>query len=433
MLKNLKTLNINRAFISRFYSIDIKALPFKITKKQAENIISENVSMFEKTNNTTALQIYNEDPIKIKFIPFHSMEISKLYSSFVGKYGIDRTETYWYYNASTKSMQMGTRTVTDWYRCSGTNGPVTYPLGTYDTQIYAGFNYPKYLVERSLRTTDVENLVNFNKNMLNFDGNTAEIDPHEMKISFALEKMISELYDLEKNRILRHIKKYYRADHSKIENLDMHIDESNIQLFSFYLPAYIYNLSLGNSTYTYKIVSGYSGQLNYHKIWSAPKFFLVGSIIGALLTLHPAFRTMSILARVLLGSSFGIPPALYAKLSPKYKIQHDNDQIKKDYEINKEKIETEDDKKRYEYAQFDSTQRTSQDKSRKLFYPKDKLKLLGLNPDNDVTFQEIKIAYYTQVKKYHPDIYKGNKEFGKQMTQQLNKAYTDLETIYQLS
>jgi curved DNA-binding protein CbpA len=39
---------------------------------------------------------------------------------------------------------------------------------------------------------------------------------------------------------------------------------------------------------------------------------------------------------------------------------------------------------------------------------------------------EIKIAYKNLVKKYHPDVYKGNKEFAENMTKEINEAYSTL-------
>lgn len=46
-----------------------------------------------------------------------------------------------------------------------------------------------------------------------------------------------------------------------------------------------------------------------------------------------------------------------------------------------------------------------------------------LQINEGATAEEIKLAYKRQVKKYHPDIYGGDKKFAEERTKQINEAY----------
>lgn len=50
-----------------------------------------------------------------------------------------------------------------------------------------------------------------------------------------------------------------------------------------------------------------------------------------------------------------------------------------------------------------------------------------LNISKDSTDDEIKKAYLTMIKKYHPDIYQGDKVFAEQQTSLITEAYTTLK------
>ncbi|MBO7527679.1 MAG: DnaJ domain-containing protein, partial [Clostridia bacterium] len=47
---------------------------------------------------------------------------------------------------------------------------------------------------------------------------------------------------------------------------------------------------------------------------------------------------------------------------------------------------------------------------------------VGVNAD----LKQIKSAYLSLLKKYHPDIYEGDKEFAQQKTVEINEAYNTL-------
>ena len=49
-----------------------------------------------------------------------------------------------------------------------------------------------------------------------------------------------------------------------------------------------------------------------------------------------------------------------------------------------------------------------------------------LGVSTDASFDEIKVAYRNMIKAFHPDFYKGNKEFAQKKTIEVNEAYETL-------
>ena len=145
--------------------------------------------------------------------------------------------------------------------------------------------------------------------MLEFDGTKKTIYPHEMNMSFALEKLSSRIYDMEHSRAHKNIIKRYRADHSRVHTLDVHLSQAQINLCSYHVPAYVYEskiLDLAN----YKIVNGYSGEVHGNKIYSIMKSSVFGASVGAFATYgftaltRPYLLIPQIVFRVAVGSSF---------------------------------------------------------------------------------------------------------------------------------
>src|SRR3990167_1456016 len=137
------------------YQSSLIGLPFKMTRQQAGANFVKHKGFLEASSgpNSSALTLFQSDPIKTCYLPFHSADIRHVNSSYVGQYGKDRIECYFDTEYDGKHMHqvMRTRTVTDWYPCSGTLDHIDYPFGTRSTQIYAGFVYPQAIVEKVLR------------------------------------------------------------------------------------------------------------------------------------------------------------------------------------------------------------------------------------------------------------------------------------------
>ena len=411
-------------------------LPFKISIEEANKILINNRKILEKNHNDNTKKLIpydNTSMVKEYFIPFHSADISNVTSSFKGKYGKDRIEYYisYEYCPSTKITipKIKTRIVTDWYDASDRLGQKNYPIGTYDTQIYAGFEFPRKEIESVLVSDDIISVIPLNDDMLvNYKRDRIIVHPHDMSISFAIEKMINKLHKCEVFRAKKMLLKKYNADHADIENLIIHLENADIKLLSYHLPVYVYTYTcIHDKICMYKFVNGYSGRYDGEYILSSMKLFLIGSIIGA--SIVPLFvtgtiSTILLVGRMILGSLLtGIPAALYAKYRHIFKKKSDKSDRNEYLSYNDTFQETDDDIKRKTNAENFNQQNKKYHINVNDDEIKEKLVLIGLNPEVLPSEELLKQHYHDYIKKWHPDVYNGDKNIAKAMTQQINEAY----------
>ena len=424
---------------TRHYSTP-PAIPFRITRKEANQIFASKRSLLEVAGEEDALVHYKTDPVKECFIPFHSADISNIKSSYVARYGKDRYETYWAleYNPTLKTTTpvLRTRVVIDWYNTDGTTPNISYPFGTPWSQIYAGFVYPRYLIESVLPTKNVDDLVPITSEMINFDGTKKIVYPHEMNIAFALEKINSELMNVEKKRVKSYIRRIHKADHVEIGTLDVHLDLANIDLHSYYIPAYIYQSDL-ESLSKYQIINANTGDINGNTIYSVFKAAVLGMGIGGVTALmftaasRPYLLPFEIAARIFIGSSLtGLLSGIMANVSNTSTNREHKQQMQNDTNNNSEYIETDDDKERRYYSSMmnDHLEDTFKVNTPRGSYnlPLDKLKLLQLENAEHIDLEVLKKAYHTQMRKWHPDLHSDKRIVAENMTKQINVAYKDL-------
>ncbi|VBB19052.1 DnaJ-like subfamily C member 3 [Yasminevirus sp. GU-2018] len=454
-------LSIESAIYSfgRRYKSTFVGLPFKLSQEDANRVVLDNKKFLEdfKVSEARALIPYEQSSApKECFVPFHGADISNVRSSYVGKYGIDRTEYYiaFEYNAALKMTVPVTRsrTVTDWYNTSGTLKQTSYPFGSYDTQVYAGFSYPRKEIENALKKENVVEIAPLTERMLRDSKNKRRIvHPHDMTISFAIEKMINKLHKRETYRAEQEILKKHDADHAEVNDLQIHIEDADIKLKSYYLPAFVYK-TIKDDVPMYKFVDGFNGKYEGQYALSPLKTFLVGSLVGmgiAPFIGGPA-TVVVLLGRVILGGlASGVPSGLYAKYRHVYKQYKDDTAKEEAQDHNGSFQETDDDvRRRQDAEQFnegaigaetkdedDKTYSSNNSNSSNRFRYRDssseikeKLTLLGMNPDRAPSQAELKKAYYDSIKKWHPDVYKGDKVLGHKMTLQINEAYQVLQT-----
>lgn len=445
--KLMKSRNVVQTY-SRFRGFsNLMSLPFQISKEDAQKIIVNNRKILEKSARTesNSLVVYDPDnDIKDCFIPFHSTDLDNIISSFDGEYGIDRTEYYtsYEYNESSKSYEFVTksRIVTDWYGASGTLSPTNYPFGTQNTQIYAGFTYPRKEIEKVLTKKDVVKIVKLTDDVLKgTNGKNRYVHPHDMTISFAIEKIISIVHGHETERAKNYLLKAYNADHAKISNLNIRLESAGIKLFSYHLPAYVHRYKY-NNMYMYKFVDGYSGNYAGEYVMSPVKTFAITSLIGAVipLVIGPFFSvgaiaTKIIITRMLIGGlATGIPSAIYANFRHVYKKNSANSINDADTDKNKSFQESDDDierKNRAEQINDGANWFSGEDRYNFSGVNNDiteKLVLLELDPNKLPSEDELKKQYYISIKKWHPDVYKGDKNIAHKMTSQINVAYNAL-------
>src|SRR3989338_149875 len=338
---------INRQVKRVMYKINystIKGLAFKINKEEATKILTENSSIMEESNiNDPSLAVYKNDILEKYYLPFHSLDVSGLTCEYVGEYGIDRREKYVYYTYDTTLkmyiMKTKTITVTDWFRCQGITSKKNYPLGTKETQIYAGFEYPRENIEKIMATQEIKNI----KDIIVHE----KIKNFEMNMSYALEKIVLNLRSLEIKRTKNIIKKKYSAQHSHVHNLDLQLNKCIIKLYSYYLPCFIYYHILNGNKY-YKFVNGHDGLYSGQHIYSFWKVFLATfpiCLIFPFFTITQPFLLSSyILRSFMFGISTGLPSGLLAKFYPVYSYKNQSRLQSYESSYNNSTFETDDDR-----------------------------------------------------------------------------------------
>lgn len=403
----------------------ILSLPFKIDKKNVEKILEETKGILEKNTENIKVVAKKSDPIQKKFLPFHSADITNLGSRFVGKYGIDRVEYYTDIVLMNGNItpQTKSRIVTDWYNISGALDPVDYPLGVWNTQIYAGFEYPRNKIEGALRTVDLDQL-----NQI--PSNDIIVSPHEMNMSYALEKIISEVHKLEEDRVKKYIVSKTNADSVELHNVNLLLDSCKIKLHSFHLPAYVH-ITKNETHELYKVVSGFTGKYDGEIIYSPIKTGALGSITGLaigglsfLFKTNPYVALGTVLFRLGLFTGIGgLFSGLWAKYIHENKYYRARSELKEEKEYNSQTEETDDDIRRK------NGPNTSHNSSQDSLYPEDECRLLGLNHRKKITLNELRNARFEKLKQWHPDITLGDKKIATEMSVRINEAYEKIFNI----
>jgi hypothetical protein len=434
----------------KFSTFVPKGLPFQVSRAKANEFFANDRGLLHKTIKIDpGFQMYDSDPVTASFEPFHSVDVKKLSSRFVGKYGIDHTVYYTEeeYDPTTKttSVVQKSKTVTKWYSCSGTLKPKNYPFGvTIDTQIYAGFHLRK-LKERILPSKKVVNIQPITKEMLEMNDCTEQkkilVSPHKMNMSFAMDKINSVLYRKEVRRAENYIENKYSADHSLVETLEMKLKKASIQTYSYFIPAYIYTSSVDDYT-QYKIINGYSGEMVGNNIYSLWKSSVFGASIGGILTfgitafMQPYMLLPELFMQVAVGISIsGVLSGLFANFHNNSDRNHFEQDREEDKKLNDEYFESEDDI--YKRNAANEINGECENKSLKdrtnISLTFSQCEILGLefikletNTKAKYTFSEIKKAYILKIKRFHPDVYTGKKEEAESKTKELNNTFSEI-------
>ena len=428
------------------FNSNLMGLPFKITRDQANEEFANHKRFLEESNGdakTKYLTIYKADTVKACFVPFHSADVKNLWSSYVGQYGIDYTVS----STSTStdgngnvSVSTTTTTYTNWYDCEGSIGNTNYPFGIKETQIYADFSYPRVLIEKVLPTNDVVQISALTKT-----ANGQIVFPHTMNMKLALEKLSARLYDLENSRAVEHIKNtctsHGHVDRVSISSLDVHMQDAKFNLFSYYIPSYIYESKIGDLA-NYKIINAYNGEIYGNKIYSIVKSAVFGAGVGGGLTFvasaltRPYILAAQMLVRVVVASvasgAFSAGLARYRNYANNYNFKFTSTSEK---EQNAHSFEDKEDIERREFAAKMNKENDYTLKPDHVHFPTDQCKLFGLNPDGEITLEILKNARRKKINTWHPDLFKFKDENSRNkaeaMTQQLNIAYKELEDILQ--
>lgn len=425
----------------RAYSTKISpflGLPFKVARRRAIEILNENKGVFKK------MEEVNENHVMEVYLPFHTASFKNLSSQFDCCYGINRMEQYIMYLDHKPVIRH--RIVTDWRTLRELQLPQTnYNFGETSTQIYAGFQYPRKIIETIFPNELLDEMIPLkDKDLLGTTNwyKKRYIEPHKITISFALEKVINAIKQMEAHRCVNQVKYNYSADYVRDILIQMNLNSCQIETKSYYMPAYIYEYEL-DGVKLYKIVNGYNEKCMNTQVHSPVRFFFTGSLVGlAILPLiTPVFGTVALIIRGIItltscvasGSLFGF----WARNQHIWKANDNDMENIQSNDYNKQFQPTNDDIKRFDDAnnfnqnnnnkeyrehfhRFNSQNETNNTRSTDEEY----LTILEINKVESK--EQLKKAYYKQIKKWHPDVYKGDTEMANKMTLLINNAYHKL-------
>ena len=411
----------------------LEGLNFHLSEQEAAKKLMDSQALFEQSISNKdvnlepikSLTLTSQNRIEWKscFVPFHTIDIQHLQSGFIAEYGIDRIEIDWVWVSTEKGGRFPMpvpRTVTDWHHTQGIAPRTSYPFGeTLQTQVYAGFDYPREPLEQALVMQEVANISTFQCK----EEHTTVL-PFQMKVKMALSIMLQKLHELESERVCEYLKRHHRAQHARIRSLDVHLDQASVQWISYYVPCFIYSYTVGEMK-LYKFLNGYTGESGGERIYSPWKVGALGAVIAAGLT---SYVTRTLALRVLLPGTL-IPSVLVAGatyLYSKFRYYNNRKKLQQQQTDNKNKFQQCDLDAALASNSTNANGSSSQTENTEQVYRvhEQLARLLGLSSTSPVTMQQIKQAYHKQLQKYHPDVYRGNnKEFAELMTQQLNTEY----------
>ncbi|AYV78007.1 MAG: DnaJ-like subfamily C member 3 [Edafosvirus sp.] len=270
----------------------LRALPLKISRKQADNLVGEKYKS-------------KSEAVRVKecYLPFYGSSACNLVSTYIGKRGVDTTSTYTMpvVVGKTITMQEYTDTTTKWYPVNGTLDKIDYSIDNKKTQKYAGFVYPPSIIEQKFQTHDVNNL----KELSQVNTGKKFIFSYQMNMAHFKQLAESLFFTIEKDRAYQHIKSNNKADHVRIDQLDTDFKNANIMIIPYHIPAYIYQST--ENPYNFNIVNGYSGDMVENHTASVATYSLVGTGVGGLVTYGVLASSMGplSLAHIAIGSIGG--------------------------------------------------------------------------------------------------------------------------------
>jgi hypothetical protein len=230
-----------------------------------------------------------------------------------------------------------------------------------------------------------------------------------MKEKFAMEKITSRVYELEMQRALIYIRNYNHADHSRVTSLHVKLDQAQIQLIDYHIPTYIWETDAGSL----KIIHGHSGDLaGNHKLSPLRTALLGTGVAGLMGTIGLRILGGPILSGLHLAGTLiagGVSSGLFTQLYNSIKMSSNNAQITDDVNLNEQYHETEEDRQRRQRVEAMNAHQEYVNQNH-IQLPIDQCRILNLDPTTtQITLQMVKEAYHCEIKKWHPDVYQGDR------------------------
>lgn len=390
-------------------------------------------SVPQKKHGSSSVALSDHDPIAARFLPFHAADVRGLASTVHGQYGVDRTEVYYVFvpgdGKTPGRMEMRTRIVTDWYHCQPfTLPPTDYPMAWPVMQLYAGYRYPRELVEKALGSAAAAEHRPLARAEVAHDGCTS-IDPFECKQHFAQGHSFKRLTQMETSRAHKAIlTRHPFAHRAHVDTIHLHMDAlRSYKWHSYLVPAYVYQPERGDVA-TLRFVHGFTGEVSGRAQWSKYK------IVGAAALAGAAGGAAAVAAELLLGVpllqaamvSTGGAAALawlLVEASRAWQRHSEKGSLASEREENEAAPLSEHDEFLRKLL-ADAGESASESASEVHSHGSEgesgssavatvqlggaDASLLGVPPGSRLTLPQLRLAYFQQLRQCHPDVYSGN-------------------------
>lgn len=400
------------------YKRNIHALPFKIDRIKAEQLLAESKSFFEKNINMNS--------IEESYIPFYKTDDINASALYYGEYGRDRTTMIPMpvYNNKTKSTNivMMPITNTDWYPCSGSH-EVTISSNKLKTHIYADFKY-NYHIIKELKCMETEEIRDIDINIV--------MDQVAMRENYAIEKITKYIKKTLDSSTHQRIEQIYKADHVRINHIEYNIGKITTGIY--YLPVFICKYTIGDYEY-YKIINGYNGKISGVSTYEIKEVAKITGIIGGIAaTGVTIFAPPLAIAAFITNCVFVIGCVTAGYINNVYKAKICEVIDNKKVEKNLLYLPT--------TKEFDATRKQELIKEREMMQEQEliqeretlkeielqsiKLKILGLSDIGEITKESLLQARDRQLNQWNETNYDGSQSFAIAQINQINKAYEQL-------
>lgn len=386
-------------------------IPHKFDKQEAGRMFVERdrKRLFAPSlpaTNTSSLAVSRSDPLKKMALPFFCGEVQLQPAKYNAEYGITHT-----YETRDHKGNTTTHTYTIWHPISGTLPAIRFDETQEGMKVYAGLQWADALLEQAFSGYQViDKTIPFDITKIAPD---TEVDPFLKKAALAQSKIQSRVDEMQMERAQKDASMNSGSSQIRILllNYEFHSFKLTPVMFGGYLltrfhcPPMVLP-AIENNTAVFG-----TSQISVGKATGAAA--IVSTVAAILLPQY------SIPLRVLCSMVIPFLTALGAKYHLQIQDAMEQRTIRKTAEENEELAESINDRLRREATEKAVPNVSLIAADQKYFA------VLGLDPNQPYTEDDIRKAYYKEIKAAHPDS-NGNTVKSNQKASELNQARTVL-------
>lgn len=354
-------------------------------------------------SSSTDLVTSDKSSLTAVFVPVCSVHANINSTRYKGEVGKDSYVTD-YHTDSKGNVYSTTRIVTTWYPITGTMGVIEYTPDHPNLSIYFGGAYDCWPIEKAISGYNLQGgLQAFNKETI--DKNIT-IDPWVKVDAYGVDQAIKRIHHEENYRANADIRKHcWDADHTRVHHTSISFAQHpdgrlDFGLKAMMLPIYVLQYSK-NPIRVLPAISEQTTQVIGSSPISSIKVSAATTIATTLLSFF--FPQVAISTRIgLVIGSAGFS-ALFANFKPTMNHYSEQRHIKQQQETNEAFARSPIDDARLKATQDKSQQIPSTEPTLELGVEAKHYQVLGFEPNQELTDDEIRSAFRNKILSNHSD------------------------------